>query len=277
MSNEESGSYIHGMTPEEQSRLSLMNRLINEGSMRELAIEPGTKIIDVGCGLGQLARSMARAAGPAERLVGIDSAHEQLTEARRMAAESGEGDLVDFRAGSATDLPLEAEEWGTFDLAHARFVLEHVTDPLVVVRQMVRAVRPGGRIALADDDHSIFRLSPELPGFSELLHAYIRAYDRNGTDPNIGRRLVSILHQAGAKPSRNTWMFYGSCSGAPHFADFTENIIRVLEGARDRVVDAELFDERYFSDVIAGMREWASLPDAAMWYAICYAEGVKVR
>ena len=58
------------------------------------------------------------------------------------------------------------DEWGTFDVAHTRFVLEHVPDPLRVVKTMVRAVQPGGRIVLADDDHDVLRLWPEPPGFT---------------------------------------------------------------------------------------------------------------
>lgn len=268
-------SYIHGMSAEEQDRLSLMNRLINEGSMRELAVASGTRALDVGCGLGQMARLIARAAGPAGRVVGIDVAEEQISEAKRLAAADGEDGLVDFRLAGGAGFPLEDDEWATFDLAHTRFVLEHVSDPLAIVRQMVRAVKPGGRVALSDDDHDIMRMAPDVPGFADLWQAYVRVYDRNGNDPFVGRRLVSLLHEAGARPVRNTWMFYGSCAGAPHFEDYAENIIRVLEGAKDAILVNSLIDRRVFDDVITAMRRWAALPDAAMWYAICYAEGVR--
>ena len=73
---------------------------------------------------------------------------------------------MDLRSGDALALPLRTEEWGDFDVAHARFVLEHVRDPLGVVRSMVRAVKFGGRIVLEDDDHEVIRLWPEPPGFA---------------------------------------------------------------------------------------------------------------
>ncbi len=66
----------------------------------------------------------------------------QLAEARRLAERDGEEGLVDFRLGEAMHLPLRDQEWGTFDVAHARFILEHVPDPVAVVRAMVHAVRP---------------------------------------------------------------------------------------------------------------------------------------
>src|SRR5262249_7142532 len=132
-------SYIHGTAPTEQQRLSLLNDLMNDASLRELALRDGERLLDVGSGLGQLSRAMARAAGPAGRVVGVEGDARQLAEARRLAAAAGEEVLVDFRAGDALQLPLREEEWSTFDVAHARFLLEHVRDPLGVVRAMVRA------------------------------------------------------------------------------------------------------------------------------------------
>ena len=155
----DSGSrYIHGSTDIEQQRLSLLNRLLNDASLREMALSPGLRVLDVGSGLGQFTRCMARAVRPAGRVVGFERDERQLASAKGFAERDGEGSLVDFRMGSAEAFPLSDGEWGGFDLVHARYVLEHLRDPMTTVRQMVRAVRPGGRIILADDDHDVMRL-----------------------------------------------------------------------------------------------------------------------
>ncbi|TPW14796.1 MAG: type 11 methyltransferase, partial [bacterium] len=174
-------AYIHGTDAEEQDRLTGLNRLINARCLAALHLSPGESILDVGSGLGQMSRVMARAvagaagssgtdsgAGPTPRLLGIEGSREQLDEARRQAEADGETGLVEFRHGDALSLPLTGKEWGSFDLAHARFLLEHVTDPLAVVHSMVRAVRPGGRLLLLDDDHDLLRLWPEVPGLAEV-------------------------------------------------------------------------------------------------------------
>jgi cyclopropane fatty-acyl-phospholipid synthase-like methyltransferase len=57
MENETSSEYIHGTHPDEQARLSLLNDLLNRGSLRELQLQGGERVLDVGCGLGQLARA----------------------------------------------------------------------------------------------------------------------------------------------------------------------------------------------------------------------------
>src|SRR5438445_5362421 len=145
--------YVHGTDPREQQRLSRLNDLLNGAAIRELGLRGGESILDLGCGLAQLTRAMAKSAGPGARVVGVERSAEQIAEAVRQARAAGEGGLVDLRQGDAIGPPLADAEWGTFDLAHTRFLLEHLPDPLAAVRGMVRAVRPGGRVVLQDDDH----------------------------------------------------------------------------------------------------------------------------
>ena len=269
----EPSPYLHGTSPEEQGRLSHLNRLMNEAGLRELALRGGERIIDFGCGLGQLSRAMARAAGT--RVVGIERSAEQLAEAARQAAEAGETRLLELRQGEVAAPPIETQEWGTFDVAHARFVLEHVPDPAAVVRQMARAVRPGGRVVLQDDDHEVLRAYPEPPGFSSLWTAYARTYDRIRCDPFVGRRLVSLLHAEGLAPLRSTFIFFGGCAGEPRFANLAENMIELLVAAREPMVSGGLLEAGAFDDAIAALRAWACRPDVALWYAIFWAEGVR--
>src|SRR5438045_3491551 len=151
MQSPKSQPYIHGSKPKEQRRLSSLNGLLNQACLRELALTGGEAVLDLGCGLGQFTRDMARVAGPRGRVIGVERDKRQIVEARRQARDACEMDLVEWRNGDALELPLKKPEWGRFDVVHARFLLEHVRKPEQVVRQMVRAVRRGGRVALADD------------------------------------------------------------------------------------------------------------------------------
>ncbi len=259
--------YVHGTSAPEQARLSALNDLLNPPCLRALALRGGERILDVGCGLGQFARALAERAA---LVVGVERSLEQLRHARAEPAP-----CVDWRQGEATALPLAPEEWGTFDVAHARFVLEHVSDPLAVVRQMVAAVRPGGRIVLADDDHDVLRLCPEPAGFRPAWQAYVRTYDRLGNDPFVGRRLVELLHAAGAEPRRNDWLFFGSCVGQASFATLLANLHHILVGARDLVLAQHLLPANCYDAALGALQAWGSGPDAAIWYAVCWAEGAR--
>jgi ubiquinone/menaquinone biosynthesis C-methylase UbiE len=267
--------YIHGTAPEEQRRLSLLNGLLNDAALQRLELAGGEKILDVGSGLGQFTRAMARLAGPSGRVLGIERSLEQLRAARRFAKVDREENLVDFRQGSANALPLRREEWGSFDIVHTRFLLEHVSDPLAVVRMMVEAARPSGRIILQDDDHDVLRIYPEPEGFYDLWGAYIRSYAKAGNDPYVGRRLVSLLHESGAKTTANHWLFFGSCAGHPHFSSYAANLRGVLQTARDAIIQGELLSGGRFDAAIESLQRWEMNPDGALWYAVCWAEGTK--
>lgn len=271
--SEARSEYVHGTAPDEQRRLSALNRLLNDSSMKQLAIARGERVLDVGCGLAQLTRDMARASGM--RALGIERSPDQIAEALHLAREAGEEGLIEIRAGDALALPLQGAEWESFDVAHARFILEHVPDPLGVVRQMVRAVRPGGRVALEDDDHEVLRLHPEPAGFAALWHAYMASYERIGNDPRIGRKLVALLHEAGAQPRRNAWLYFGGCAGDPDFAALVANMAHLIEGTRERVIPAGAMDAGTFDASLATLRAWGERRDASIWFARCWAEGVR--
>jgi len=266
-----SGSrYIHGTAPEEQARLSQLNQLLNDAALRELRLRGGERIVDFGSGLAQLTRAMARQAGV--RAVGLERSAEQIAEAMRQARAAGEEHLLELRESDVLDPQVET---GAYDLAHARFVLEHVHDPLAVVKAMVRVVRPGGRIVLQDDDHDVLRLWPEPPGLSPLWQAYMRTYDRLGNDPIVGRRLAALLHEAGARPTRCAWLFFGACAGDPAFPAFVENLHFILAAARDTIVGEALLGAAESDEALAHIRGFGTRSDAAIWYAVAYAEGVK--
>jgi len=264
--------YIHGTAPKEQARLTNLNRILNEGSLRELAPRSGERVLDVGAGLGQMARAIARRTGMA--VVAVERSPQQIAEAARQAGEVGEEALLDLRQGDAFDLPLRPDEWGTFDIAHTRFLLEHVSNPVAIVRGMVRAVRPKGRIVLEDDDHELLRLWPEAPRVMTVWRAYMQTYSAADHDPLIGRKLPELLYQAGALPRRMTYVFFGECAGSPDFRAYVDNLAEIIEGARTALLEVGLPAEQ----IAAGLDElgsWAERPDAAFWYAMSWAEGVR--
>jgi SAM-dependent methyltransferase len=266
------GAYIHGTHPDEQRRLSLLNEILNAGSLRELALRGGERILDFGSGLGQFTREMARASRGG-KTVGIERSPDQIRQALELAREAGEEALVEYRQGEAGDPPLAPEEWGSFDVVHTRYLLEHVANPGAVVEAMVRAVKPGGRVILEDDDHDVLRLHPEPPGFAPLWQAYIRAYDRLGNDALIGRRLVTLLDRAGVLPVRSTWIYFGACAGESRFLSFADNMIGVISGARAHILEEDLLGEEQFDSAIEVLHRWKGRTDAVLWYAVCWAEG----
>jgi len=263
--------YIHGSDPAEQTRLSRLNDLINARCFPKLKLEDGFRILDVGSGLGQLTYRMSEAVGPNGFCLGIERDTNQLSVARNNHVARN----LEFRQGDALDLPLTSQELESFDFTHARFLLEHLSDPAKAVSEMVKSLKPGGRIFLADDDHQPLTLFPEPLGFQALWSAYMDSYVAVGNDPFIGRKLTKLLVDQGIRNVRNDVVFFGDCAGTETFPLFVSNLIEVIATSCNVMITSQLISDGEYQSAIEHIKDWSSLPHAAIWYTICMAEGIR--
>lgn len=107
------------------------------------ALQPGEKVVDVGCGAGIDSLIAARLAG---QVVGVDMTPAMLAKARRAAGEAGLGN-VEFRLGYAEALPI-ADGWA--DVVISNGVLNLVPDKAAALQEMARVLKPGGRLQIGD-------------------------------------------------------------------------------------------------------------------------------
>jgi SAM-dependent methyltransferase len=268
-----SDHYVHGFSEEEQRRLTLMQEILNDAELAAFDLGGARRILDVGSGLGQFSRSLARRAGPPVTLLAVEKDARQIAAAERQAAAAGESGLVEFRRGSADRLPLAAAERGSFDLAHARFLLEHVTDPLAVVREMVAALRPGGRLVLVDDDHELLRLWPDCDRFDRAWRTYWESFRDHGLDPLVGRKQAALIHEAGACPTRVSTVFYGAVRGATLFDRVVDNLIEVVSGTREALDRSGRLSHAELEAALDDLERWRRHPAATLWYSLPLAEG----
>jgi hypothetical protein len=103
------------------------------------------------------------------------------------------------------------------------------------------------------------------------------SYTRVGNDPIVGGRLVALMHDAGALPVRNTWIFFGGVAGEPNFPGLVANMAGLLSGARAAILATGRIDATAFDPAIAAIYAWGARPDAAIWFARCWAEGMRAE
>jgi SAM-dependent methyltransferase len=263
--------YIHGTSPEEHVRLGHMNQLLNARELDAIGLAGDERVLELGAGTGLFARALAERL-PRGRLLAIELDARQLAAARANTAGLTN---VELRQGDACAPPLAAGEPGSFDLVHARFLLEHLSEPAAAVRAMAGAVRPGGRVVLVDDDHDTLRLWPAAPAFERLWRAYCEQYSLRGTDPWIGRRLTGLLSEAGLRPADATLLFFGACAGMELFPLVIANMLGVVAGAAEDIALARTLSTVEIEDGLSELRRWSERADAALWYAVPYAAAVR--
>lgn len=167
---------------EQQARWT---RDIRHFLFERLAFDSADRLLDVGCGTGVL---LAELEGRCEALsCGLDISRGHLKMAMRNTRRSI------LAQGDAHALPYASQ---CFDLAYCHFLLLWVNDPLGVVEEMARVVRPGGAVlALAEPDYGGRIDYPHE--LAELGQAQRLSLHGQGADPLVGRKLSGIFHQAG--------------------------------------------------------------------------------
>ncbi len=117
------------------------------GHFLDLAqIAPGETVLDLGSGAGMDSFLASLAAGRDGRVIGVDMTDEQLAKAARLAAEAGI-ENTEFRQGYIEDPPVEA---ASVDCVISNGVVNLSADKAAVFAAVAKALRPGGRLALAD-------------------------------------------------------------------------------------------------------------------------------
>lgn len=163
--------------------------------LASLPLQPGFRVLDLGCGFGTSTAELASlgAAG-----VGLDADASVLQLARAAAAALPEAGDLAFAAGSAYEIPFPD---ASFDGAFCRFVFQHLRDPGRAAAEMARVLRPGATACVVDaDDGLSLSEPPASPAYERLAEALRASQQAGGGDRYVGRKLAAILDAAGMEP-----------------------------------------------------------------------------
>lgn len=154
-----------------------------------LRLDAGKNVLDVGCGAGNDACELAARVMPGGRVTGVDLSESLIAEAVRRS--SNRNLPVSFEIGDAKSLRFADH---TFDAVRCERMLMHVPDPSQALSEMVRVLRPGGRMAIQDFDwETQFCDSPYEKTTRRIALSFCDRM-KNGW---IGRRLPRLLREAG--------------------------------------------------------------------------------
>ncbi len=128
------------------SRTPQMDWMRKYVAARAVALQGQGQAADLGCGAGYLVLEMARRA-PGLRVTGVDLSDQLLEDGRQAARQSGLGERVDFRLGNVEALPFPDH---SLDLVVSTLSLHHWSDPVAVLDEIARVLKPGGSYLIFD-------------------------------------------------------------------------------------------------------------------------------
>jgi len=220
--------------------------------LEQAGIGPGMRVLDAGCGAGDVSFLAAELVGPAGEVVGADISPAAIDWARNRTREKGIGNLS-FVSSDPTLMKRE----GNFDAVIGRIVLMYYADPARALRKLTDHVRPGGIMAFQEFDMSYMRSFPPARTFEMMTALMKDVFRASGVRINIGLELNSVFLNAGLPgPSLLMDALIGGVSQFPYeiVAATLQNLLPTIERLKvtsTAELDIESLEERMREEAAA--------------------------
>ena len=198
-------------------------------------------VLDMGCGTGLAARTIALREGFSGKVVGIDLSPYLTGVAGRLAEEQGVANLVEFRTGDIQGLDIPDAE---FDAVVAHTLLSHVGNPFAVLKEAARVVKPGGMVGIFDGDYASMTFDQENPvkGKADdeiIINALV-------TNPRVMRQMPRLLRKAGLELVSVFPYILAEVGKAEFWASGIDSYFQL-------VIKSGMMTEEYMKDWAAGL------------------------
>jgi SAM-dependent methyltransferase len=158
-------------------------------SFEFLGIQPGQRVLDVGCGAGDDALVLAKLVGPGGRVAGVDVAEAMIQSAQARARDLGVP--VEFSVGDLLRLPFAD---GSFDRVRADRVFQHLADPTPALREMKRVAASGGVVSVIDVDWGTLQIRSDDEATTAAVIGFLL---RAQVNPRVAGSLYERFRDAG--------------------------------------------------------------------------------
>lgn len=228
-----SGNYALGHSEDELDRLRTQARLIDPITrrfFRAAGIEPGMRVLDVGCGAGDTSLLLAEMVGERGEVVGVDRAPAAIAAARSKV--TGRTDRLRFLEGDPAEMSFDLP----FDAVAGRYVLMFQEQPATTLNRLASHLRAGGLLVFHELDYEGISSFPPLPTFDRLTRWNAETTRLYGADPRMGSKLVAAFLTAGLPmPTVRVEALSGKGAASADLLLRARNLTRSLLPAMERL------------------------------------------
>jgi ubiquinone/menaquinone biosynthesis C-methylase UbiE len=262
--------YLHGFSPEEQARLRKQAQFGEYTVYQNINLSNVQDLLEVGCGVGAQSEIILRRF-PDLKLTGIDLSDKQLAVAKHTLSQIpyAQG-RFNMKKMDATAMEFKAN---SFDGAFLCWILEHVPDPIRVLSEVRRVLRPGSVIYITEVMNSSFFLNPYSPNVWKYWMAFNEYQLSQTGDPFVGAKLGNLLMQVGYQDVRTeikTWFLDNRRPQARK--DCVEYWTELLLSASDQLIAAKYVEKEVVEEMKAEMARVAGDPNAVFFYSFVQAK-----
>jgi ubiquinone/menaquinone biosynthesis C-methylase UbiE len=265
----DSKEYLHGYTPEEQERLINQAKRLENILFKEIDLNKVKNLIEIGCGVGAQSEILLRRF-PSLHLTGVDVSDFQLKKAKDYLNSKGYSqERFRFANEDATNLSFADE---TFDGAYFCWVLEHVKNPLEILKETKRALKPDAIIYVSEVFNHTFYTYPFVPSLSLFWNQYNRYQEEHNGDPNMGAKLGNLLQKAGYREIYTHVKSFFSDSRNEEQKKLTiQYWEELLLSAAPNLLEAGLITSKDVEAVKSGWKEISENPDSVFFCSFVQA------
>lgn len=210
-----------------------------------LGVGPGWRCLDLCCGIGGITDLLDARIRPGGSCVGLELDPAKVAVATAWAQEL-QLETVRYVQGDAFRSGLQP---GSFDLVHARFALGVIPGGAGILAHALELLRPGGVLFLEEADLDGFCCFPELPEWPAAYRAMHDCFERNGADMRLGRKLHTLLADAGLHDVRVRAVRPALRSGDPMCMHLPET----LRALRASILELGLMTPETFEATLAAV------------------------
>jgi ubiquinone/menaquinone biosynthesis C-methylase UbiE len=254
--NESPDAYVLGHRERELARLARQGELfadLTRDLLVRAGLRPGMRVLDIGCGVGDVSLIAADIVGPSGSIRAIDPAAAALEMAHARLQAAGKS-WVEF---AQSDLESCGDLSG-FDAVIGRFLLIHFADPGAALAGLASRLRPGARIAFIEFDLNSARAEPPLPLLATCIGWIIEVYRRSGRQPDMGTALYSAFRSASLAPEMIGLTRMSNGADEPGFEFVVESVRSLIPAmgalgiASEAAIDIDTLHQRLMAEAGEG-------------------------